>query len=324
MRRYKHCATILMAEGEPAPAWPLPDVRPRFATWSLCGGRPFSCDQDCKRWHAGIDLVGAGDRAMVVAPEDAVIVKLDVGWSEGSRAVFLRTKTGLFVVLGGTIAGSGAEWKRKAGDAVKKGEPVGRVKGSYGMIHLETYADDGSRTHNSRWYLGEPPPDGLRNPLNYVQRAAGVPATMETHEQRQQALFDLGYSPDPIGEAWGERSKEALKQAQTKLGVTSDGIWGPNTEAAIRRALDEKIEAEARKCGANEDTPCLPEEEHDAPEQEPENGTPEAHPATARTMKPMTVAIGLASAAAVIGGIALVVRAARQAPDPLEGVFAKP
>lgn len=36
------------------------------------------------------------------------------------------------------------------------------------MIHLETYAA-ASRTANSVWWKGEPPPEGLLNPTNYVE-----------------------------------------------------------------------------------------------------------------------------------------------------------
>ena len=44
--------------------------------------------------------------------------------------------------------------------------------GSYGMIHLETYeAED--RKANSVWWKSEPPPDGLLNPTNYVERMVG-------------------------------------------------------------------------------------------------------------------------------------------------------
>ncbi|MEZ4428100.1 MAG: peptidoglycan-binding domain-containing protein [Nannocystaceae bacterium] len=324
MRRFKDCAAIPMAQGASEPVWPMPDVRPRFATWSLCGGRPFGCGDDCKRWHAGVDLVGAQDKALVVAPEAGVIVKLDAGWSEGSRAVFMRTDTGLFLVLGGTIAGSGVEFKRVAGERVTAGAPLGRVKGSYGMIHFETYEDhEKTRTHNSRWYLGEPAPEGLRNPLNYVQRAAGVAATMDSNEQRQQALLDLGYDPDPVGDVWGPRSADALKKAQADLGLDADGIWGPKTEEAIRAALDQRIEEEAGPCDPDEvvgcklpntapsfDKPTAPGGSVSDPTEPPSSPT--------KASKPVLVAAGIASAAAVLGGIFLVYRSVKAAPSPMD------
>ena len=60
MARYAGWESIPMAQGGEAPVWPLPAVKPTFATWSLGGGRPWGCAQDkCERWHAGVDLTGA-------------------------------------------------------------------------------------------------------------------------------------------------------------------------------------------------------------------------------------------------------------------------
>ncbi len=58
-----------MAAGADKPAFPLPTVTPKFATWSFGGGRPFGCAVDkCERWHAGIDLTNAPHNALVIAP----------------------------------------------------------------------------------------------------------------------------------------------------------------------------------------------------------------------------------------------------------------
>ena len=93
-----------MAEGGKDPVWPMPTVPPKFATFSLGGGRPDGCAAEkCERWHAGIDLQRAPDKALVVAPEDGTIVGLDKGWTEGTRAIFFVTDSGLFLVLGGII-----------------------------------------------------------------------------------------------------------------------------------------------------------------------------------------------------------------------------
>ena len=312
MKRYQDCGVIEMAQGAAEPAWLLPDVRPRFATWSLCGGRPFGCDDDCARWHAGIDLIDAKHGALVVAPEEATIVALDRGWSKDARAVYLRTKTGLFLALGGTIHGSGQEWGRKAGDELRTGDPVGRVLGSYGMIHFETYVDDGRRTHNSRWYVGDPPPDGLLNPLNYIQRAAGLPATLETDRQRQQALLDLGYAPDHVDQAWGERSKSALRKAQADLGLQADGIWGPNTEKAIREALNRAVEAQTGDC--EDDGPCPARPKGARPAQENVLDAPPANgkPGLSNTA---VILLGVAGAAALVGGAAFILGSRAGAPQ---------
>ena len=46
MARYAEWERIPMAEGGKDPVWPLPTVTPKFATWSLGGGRPSACAQD--------------------------------------------------------------------------------------------------------------------------------------------------------------------------------------------------------------------------------------------------------------------------------------
>ncbi|MFY0539991.1 hypothetical protein [Nannocystis pusilla] len=96
-----------MAVGDKAPAWPLPSVNPDFSLTSMGGGRPWGCETGaCERWHAGVDLTNAKDGTVVLAPEAGTVVGVDKGWSEGSKAVFIHTDTGLFVVLGGTKLGS--------------------------------------------------------------------------------------------------------------------------------------------------------------------------------------------------------------------------
>ena len=97
MARSPDWEKIPMATGGDSPARPLPTVTTKT----------------CQRWHAGIDLTGAPNGALVIAPEDGLIVGVDKGWTDGTRAVFMRTESGLFLVLGGVIAGShmtGAWW----------------------------------------------------------------------------------------------------------------------------------------------------------------------------------------------------------------------
>jgi hypothetical protein len=239
MARSPDWETLPMAAGDPAPVWPLPGVTPKFAAWSIGGGRPFNCAlEKCERWHAGIDLTGAPDGATIVAPEDALVVGIDRGWSEGSKAAFLRTKTGLFIVLGGFKAGSHKEFDIQTAREVRKGEKLGRILGSYGMIHLETYAAEG-RVANSVWWKSEPPPDGLQNPTNYVERMVGAKVSLVQTRQRHEALAALGYFAGDVAASWGPASEAALRAAQTALGVDPDGKWGPKTEDAIQRKLGE-------------------------------------------------------------------------------------
>ena len=252
MARSTDWEKLSMAQGDPKPAWLLPTVAPKFAPWSLGGGRPYGCAADkCERWHAGIDLTGAKDGALIIAPEDALIVGIDRGWSEGSKAAFLRTNTGLFLVLGGFKQGSHKEYGITTGQQVRKGEKLGRVLGSYGMIHLETYEAE-QRTANSVWWKSEPPPDGLLNPTNYVERMVGEKGSLLQARQRHEALKALGYFTGDIAGPWTAASTEALRAAQTALGVGVDGKWGPETEDAIQRALAERQGCPADGCGADE------------------------------------------------------------------------
>ena len=81
---------------------------------------------------------------------------VDRGWSSGSKTIFLRTDTGLFLVLGGVIHGSSEEFGFKPGQHVQRGDSLGRVLGSYGMILFETYVAV-DRTTNSPWWQDKPP-----------------------------------------------------------------------------------------------------------------------------------------------------------------------
>jgi hypothetical protein len=238
MARFAAWETIPMAEGGKDPVWPLPTVKPNFATWSLGGGRPWGCAQDkCERWHAGVDLTNAPQGAVVIAPEDALIVGLDKGWTDGTRAIFLRTDSNLFLVLGGVIAGSHKEFGLTTGGRVRRGEKLGRIVGSYGMLHFEAYAATPDRTANSRWWKEDPAPEGLLNPINYIERMVGANASLLQTRQRLQALKDLGHYTGDVGAPWSEAATAALKKAQTALGVEADGKWGPATEDAIQKAL---------------------------------------------------------------------------------------
>ena len=238
MARFAGWESIPMAEGGKEPVWPLPSVTPKFATWSLGGGRPSGCTEGkCERWHAGVDLTGAPQGAVVIAPEDALIVGLDKGWTDGTRAIFLRTDSNLFLVLGGVIAGSHREFGLTTGGRVRRGEKLGRIVGSYGMLHFETYAATPDRTANSRWWREDAPPAGLLNPANYIERMVGAKASLLQTRQRLQALKDLGHFTGDVGAAWDTAATEALKKAQAALGVQVDAKWGPETEDAIQTAL---------------------------------------------------------------------------------------
>jgi peptidoglycan hydrolase-like protein with peptidoglycan-binding domain len=151
-------------------------------------------------------------------------------------------------VLGGFKQGSHKEYGITTGQQVE-GRQARRVLGSYGMVHLETYEAEG-RKANSVWWKGEPPPDGLLNPTNYVERMVGDKVSLLQTRQRHEALKTLGYYTGDVGAPWGTASTEALRAAQQALGVEVDGKWGPNTEDAIQRALAEKQGCTSDECAA--------------------------------------------------------------------------
>ena len=93
------------------------------------------------------------------------------------------------------------------------------------------------RTANSRWWRDDPPPEGLLNPINYIERMIGADASLLQSRQRLQALKDLGHYTGDVGAAWNDAATAALQKAQAALGVEADGKWGPATEDAIQRAL---------------------------------------------------------------------------------------
>jgi hypothetical protein len=105
------------------------------------------------------------------------------------------------------------------------------------MLHFETYAATPGRTANSRWWKDDPPPEGLLNPINYIERMIGADASLLQSRQRLQALKDLGHYTGDVGAAWNDAATAALKKAQAALGVEADGKWGPATEDAIQKAL---------------------------------------------------------------------------------------
>jgi peptidoglycan hydrolase-like protein with peptidoglycan-binding domain len=56
----------------------------------------------------------------------------------------------------------------------------------------------------------------------------------------QQVMTTLGYYSGPIDGIYGEATTEGVKAMQEDLGVTADGIYGPETHAALSdKATDE-------------------------------------------------------------------------------------
>lgn len=58
-----------------------------------------------------------------------------------------------------------------------------------------------------------------------------------TNKQKQCLLVFLGYDTGGVDGIWGDKSRNATEQAQEDLNLPADGIWGPQTEAAVLEAV---------------------------------------------------------------------------------------
>lgn len=229
------------------PVYPLV-IAPKYSLDSFGGGRPWSCKLGkkddagvCERWHAGVDLTGAKGGDIIVAPVEGEVIAVNSGWTDNSRAMFIRSGD-IFYVLGGFNPNSHTEFGIKEGNPVKPGQKLGRVEAKYKMVHFEMYFDPGKkRTKNTKWLIENPPPDGLLNPTNVVEQMVGKPPSHITDRQKLEALKQLGWYGGSVADKWSAAATEALKAAQKAYGLDVDGLWGPMTESAIQTALKSKL-----------------------------------------------------------------------------------
>lgn len=49
----------------------------------------------------------------------------------------------------------------------------------------------------------------------------------------QKSLMAMGINPGAPDGIFGRKTEDAVKQVQERAGITADGIWGPDTQAAF-------------------------------------------------------------------------------------------
>ena len=75
----------------------------------------------------------------------------------------------------------------------------------------------------------------LRMNRAVARSSSSAVATLEVACQR--ALSSLGYSAGALDGSYGPATKQAVAGFQGARGLTADGIFGPKTLQALRRAL---------------------------------------------------------------------------------------
>lgn len=80
-----------------------------------------------------------------------------------------------------------------------------------------------------------------KNPDKPTARPEEKPSSnaLTTWFDRQKGLACLGYDSGPIDGIPGRRTKRALMRFQKDYGLAADGIWGPKSDGAMRKALTE-------------------------------------------------------------------------------------
>lgn len=160
---------VPQAVGASSPCWPISGGKRRVTTDFGKSRR------DGTRYHVGEDIP-APEGTTVRAMEPGVVLAWQGFNGPRAHALLVLHDSGITVMYGEVLPDS---WNRlgvHVGDRVEQCQSIARVgvnpKGST-MLHLEVYA--GRVMGNRRWYVGKPPPVDLRNPSDYLRRAAATP-----------------------------------------------------------------------------------------------------------------------------------------------------
>lgn len=160
------------AIGDPRPVWPLQGRTPVVYTH---GGKAFGASRASgARAHAGVDLP-APRGSIVVATESGTLIASQSFLGPTAVALLQQTDSGPVILYGEVEPDSWRELGLRIGDHVAKGQPIARVgltPGGSSMLHFEAYVSGTRR--NYPWYQGSPPPPALRDPTDYLTRAAAV------------------------------------------------------------------------------------------------------------------------------------------------------
>lgn len=175
-----------MATGVSSPVWPLPDVTRR--RWTFGASRANGT-----RRHAGVDLY-APRGSVVLAPESGEVVATQGFNGPNAVALVMQTDSGPAILFGEVEPGSWTRLGLEVGSRVEAGQPVATVginPGGSQMLHLEMYRDGTRR--NYRWMAGNPAPEQLLDPTQYLQAAKAL----DVQQQDPVIPDDEGEIEDP-------------------------------------------------------------------------------------------------------------------------------
>lgn len=184
------------AVGADRPRWPLRtdaqrklqvSYQDKRGKWHGRWGRHFGASRSNKSGdkhvHAGVDLFAdPGDEVVATEPGEIIAT---LPFHRGTWAMYLKTDDGLIINYGelqprswhnyGIESGINTGQRVNAGDRLAK---VGLSNDGSHMLHLEAYEPtvtiDQIRQGQMQWPKGDPVPDGLLDPTEYLVRAQRV------------------------------------------------------------------------------------------------------------------------------------------------------
>jgi hypothetical protein len=154
-----------MAKGDPAPRWPLTWPRPEIRDLVLRRRPPLRLHRRHLRALARGDRPHQDPRtAPSSSPPRTPPSSPSIGaGAPAPRPNSLKPPAASSSCSAASTPEHITSLASPSAKRFKKGHKLGRVLGSYGMIHLETYGDK-DRKANAVWRVGNPIPRGLHQP----------------------------------------------------------------------------------------------------------------------------------------------------------------